>query len=1134
MRRQAGKHNWMPVGPSTLARGIGYTNRPALSGRVTALEAGPSNASGARRVYAGTAGGGVWRSDDSGLTWTPLLDEVSSNLTRPGGNVMSIGALAVHFGATAADDVVYVGTGESNLGTPTMIVYDQVPGAGILRSGSPTGAGWTLEATNLLAGERVAGLLLDPADPDHVLAATTAGLFHRQAGSWSPVTGLPGGYASGVAMSMAGGAPTYYVAIVNVGVYSSVSLDSGWTLLAGIPPAPGRLVVGACDSDPTGVYALREDGTLWKLTGTAFQQVGGVPDALVPGNPNNDEMNWYHLVVTVHPSDPRTVYLGHEVVYVAAVAGSPPLITPSPPFFRNLWADVHAVAFARLPNGARDATELWIGDDGGVYRTNAPTNTSSAEPKMIGRATNQPYALSLRADTDAVALIGMQDTGIGRWLGEPAWVRPQRNGDCFAVAIDPAKPWRMMAAMNGFAPSISLLYTSNDNGLSFSPVTTFPVSERSGQPFDVLDAVASAGGSLLFFGTTRLWVSEDWGVTWSSIPDDTGSDNIDGDPIVALSVVSDLLVFAATQHNIQRYERNDPGSPWTSTKIENPPGTDANYWISGLAGGPSEAFFLTYSSRPANGTIGWAHFNNGIGTSAASWQEALPLSVVDRPAHAVVTDPSNHSVAYVGTDVGVWKLTYEPGAGFTAEPFSFGLPETAVFDLAFHPRSRVLYAATHGRGVWEVDPDGTENATDPNLYLRLSYADNGRLAAPRKRQPYLDDGLPDPSLPAGTRGALYSWMSPDIKIRRPSHDQTPLDLIDYVDFTTRVDDVVDAALDIETADIGPNSIYVQVHNRSMTPLPSDQVHVLTLVTDASLVLEPLPSDWAKHINALESGDWPGSGWHYADPGRPYHLPVQSTSGPPQGPLDARTPLIYEFDVDFSQLNLPAGHDHACVAAFVTAPGVTPFGAIPTDLPPDVFYVSHSDTHVAYRNVHLVATHLAGRRQSGARDTRGLGHMVNVIARNPYNRPIDTDLVIRSAAVNLPLAVVLPRLDLEERALEGLRPATPEDLDEALAYAHRSWFAELDELVRNGPSPPQRARVERLRRLDPQRVLHTVGPGDARAVRRIPLDPGSAMPVGLLLRVPDYAQPGEKYRVHVMQTHEGRVLGGSTYVLATYA
>jgi hypothetical protein len=78
------------------ARSIGPAG---MSGRVTAIDARVDEPD---IIYAGTASGGLWRSNDGGIHWTPIFDDQPAT---------SIGAVAV---APNNPDVIWVGTGEGN------------------------------------------------------------------------------------------------------------------------------------------------------------------------------------------------------------------------------------------------------------------------------------------------------------------------------------------------------------------------------------------------------------------------------------------------------------------------------------------------------------------------------------------------------------------------------------------------------------------------------------------------------------------------------------------------------------------------------------------------------------------------------------------------------------------------------------------------------------------------------------------------------------------------------------------------------------------------------------------------------------------------------------------------------------
>jgi photosystem II stability/assembly factor-like uncharacterized protein len=124
------------------ARSIGPAN---MSGRIGWIEAAASNTN---IIYVGTAAGGVWKSVNGGLTWTPVFDD------QP---VASIGAIAIH---PRNPDHVWVGTGEAAPRNSVSVgrgVYLTLDG----------GKSWKL--MGLEKTEKISEIVIHPDDPDVVL-----------------------------------------------------------------------------------------------------------------------------------------------------------------------------------------------------------------------------------------------------------------------------------------------------------------------------------------------------------------------------------------------------------------------------------------------------------------------------------------------------------------------------------------------------------------------------------------------------------------------------------------------------------------------------------------------------------------------------------------------------------------------------------------------------------------------------------------------------------------------------------------------------------------------------------------------------------------------------------------------------
>ena len=89
-----------PIGPApTIDGGSGYPE--PTGGRIPSIA---SYRNDSNAIYIGSAGGGVWKTTDGGMTWLPRTDAVSS---------MFVGAIAV---AASKPQVIYAGTGEANNG----------------------------------------------------------------------------------------------------------------------------------------------------------------------------------------------------------------------------------------------------------------------------------------------------------------------------------------------------------------------------------------------------------------------------------------------------------------------------------------------------------------------------------------------------------------------------------------------------------------------------------------------------------------------------------------------------------------------------------------------------------------------------------------------------------------------------------------------------------------------------------------------------------------------------------------------------------------------------------------------------------------------------------------------------------
>jgi len=173
---------WTLVGPSTANfpdvltfSGAAYTT----SGRITALAVDPSCSTRRCRVWAGAAGGGVWRTDNalsgSGVNWTFVSGSFGTN---------AIGTL------TYTGGVLYAGTGEANASGDSAAgvgIYKSIDGGntwsllpstiGPITTFSPgTGTNGTYGPGNAFLGRSISSIVVDPTNAAHLYVSSSRGV----------------------------------------------------------------------------------------------------------------------------------------------------------------------------------------------------------------------------------------------------------------------------------------------------------------------------------------------------------------------------------------------------------------------------------------------------------------------------------------------------------------------------------------------------------------------------------------------------------------------------------------------------------------------------------------------------------------------------------------------------------------------------------------------------------------------------------------------------------------------------------------------------------------------------------------------------------------------------------------------
>lgn len=856
---------WLPLGPTTVLAGQAG-GRPRVAGRVRELRVSKDGV----RVYAATANGGLWYSRDGGENWQPLGAYTTSGtppLMMQSLGVLVCGCLHVNFDDnppppnTEPQDEVLIGTGElraGRSGTPG----GKTGGIGVLRAVAPAaGNAFQVEATNL-AGLGLYRLAEDPSNPGTFVAATSGGLYTRSGGpqaNWTKVSDAlvrPGSthpaYSDVAWVKGAGGIPDrLWVAVIddtNRAMTDVCVSDNGVagpftvcgiSVPAATPNRKQRLSVAAAPSDPSRVYALGNGNTLWRIDYAApavppapavspnARTVSRVPPNLLGGQDD------YNQAIAVHPTLPDRLVLGGATeladgqwsaslylgdITLAATqlrfafsAGSASPVNDATFIGNGVHADVHHALFAPTAGGL----QLWVGCDGGVYRSlrggDPPAQVRhSFVARNNGMSTLQCGYVATHPGVAGYVLAGTQDNGTIERIGVNLWrVRGQLLGDGGAVVFNPVQPRHILAQ-----------YVSATWNTGGTPVaTTRPVlrktgSAKTGTPaeqtensnagsYSGADAIANGTGALVAIGTHRVWLSSDWGARWRTLPsrtdpmanpqnllkdacvvDSTGQVSVWKSRVLACRfgsatrlyvLCNEAVLFydlvANTRKAIDLIPPPPPAVPQGRRAVASPgqllPSSGSTVWsdlaVQNVGKGTFGSVYVATTGDPnliAMDTLWWFDgTSQWIATNLRSDVNGTPA-----PAYAVCVDPGTPNTVYVGTAVGVWKGTFDGSAGpWTWEDLNNGLPEAAVEDLQIHTSAAgtLLRAALRSGGIWELD------LSNPNVTARTYVRVHGYDT---RREPVV--GLTDPL--QATPNAALSWhASPDLVIRPKRGSKPP-------------------------------------------------------------------------------------------------------------------------------------------------------------------------------------------------------------------------------------------------------------------------------------------------------------------------------------------------------------------------
>jgi photosystem II stability/assembly factor-like uncharacterized protein len=704
--------DWKDMGPSN------------FSGRATCLVVHPTDR---KLLYAGSAAGGLWKSEDGGDHWTSCWPNALSQ---------NIGAVAID---PSDPSRILCATGEGNLSTASY------PGSGIYAS-DDGGFSWT--SFIFVPGHR----RMTSQDRDRMPRRVCGISFGKPPRFGEPLIALasisndeqlPGGlYTSlpdpGQGMKFVTKwskrpyncysvvfhptEPALLYATIEAGgsvngIWRSVKQGTDWEPFSeGLPSGElcGRISLAISSKDPS---------VMWALVSSRRSKVLGVfrynqatkrwEDTATPVFRDETQLS-FNNTIAIHPQDPRIVVCGGQNLYRTTNAGTSwiPIsspdraITPRKRNPRYVHSDHHAIV---MPGG----DVIYSANDGGIAKS---TDLGATwRDCSRGMSTVMFYAVEVSPARAAIFGGGAQDNGtlmagvnpgvgLSRKSARGKGFIQVLDGDGGYLVCDHKKPELVFASTFETKTRCHDPGSPWSNGLIFgdwrdaSPKVFKEEQRVLGLTVMAIRPPAKDRPREVILGTNRLWRTADDGRTWTP-----ARFQFDGSAVTAIEVASadpSVMYVGTAKGGI--YRSVDGGHEWSAdlagpeipnrviTQVETHP-TDCKTVVVTVASTGREAAALDGEPAP------YSHVFRS-NDSGRLWEDidkgGLPNVVFNGLAYE--THPPYR--IFVAGDAGPWVL----GENGRWASIAGEMPSAVISDIIYHHKSRTLTAGTYGRGIWRM------------------------------------------------------------------------------------------------------------------------------------------------------------------------------------------------------------------------------------------------------------------------------------------------------------------------------------------------------------------------------------------------------------------------------------------------
>ena len=731
--------------------------------------------------YFGAVAGGVWKTTNGGLTWTPMTDKTG---------IMSVGAIAA---APSDPNVIYVGTGESCI--RGNISY----GDGMYKS---VDGGKTWTHIGLEDSQHIAKILVHPSNPDIVYVAALGhaygenemrGVFRSSDGgkTWQKIlykdnkTGAidlvfdPSNphvlfaalwEAHRTPWTMVSGGP-------GSGLYKSSDDGVTWKRLEGhgLPSGVlGRIGVAVSGADGTRVYAIIEA----EKGGIYGSEDAGETWHLINPDHRFTQRAWYFHHIFADPKNVDTIYVLNTAVYRSTDGGKTFDFIRAPHGDNHgLWIDpTHPQWLANTNDGGAS-----ISHDGGKSWT-TQANQPTAQFYHVATDNDFPYRLyGAQQDNSTVAIASRSDNGV---IDRTDWY-DVGGGESGFVVPDPTDS--------------NIVYAGSYDGL----ITRF--DKKSHQVQDIaswpLNPMGSGAAELkhrfqwtapisisphdpkvIYHGGEAVFKTSDGGMSWTPISgdltrNDKSKQQSSGGPLtqdntsveyydtvfaIAESPVEKGVIWAGTDDGLVQLTR-DGGAHWANVTSK-----EFGDWslVSIIEPSPHSAS-TAYVAIDRHKLDDYRPYIFKTADYGKTWTKITSGLPDNGYAHAVREDPKHKGLLFAGTENGIY-VSFDDGSHW--QSLRMNLPMTPIHDLAI--KDNDLIVATHGRAFWVLD-----NISPLRQMTSSTSSEDAHLYQPASVVRFRGPGftLP-PTIPVGANppaGAVIDYF-----LKAAPKEQVTLEILD--------------------------------------------------------------------------------------------------------------------------------------------------------------------------------------------------------------------------------------------------------------------------------------------------------------------------------------------------------------------